>query len=174
MVGGEQAFATACHVLSSSDGVPQSLKARLDDLPSASLVMPLEVPHVLQNDEAGPMHFQNLVKQRPGGRVAHASLSARLREWLARKAGAKHVVRGDFVLGESDIAVCRWPSRKVLVVDLAELVIDLGREDALVAEALECEAEPPEASEEVDELHPRQDEADVVRGRRIGLPSTCV
>lgn len=54
--------------------------------------------------------------------------------------------------GWSDVASGRWPSRKVLVVDLAELVIDLGRKDALVAEALECEAKPPEASEEVENL----------------------
>ena len=71
------------------------------------------------------------------------------------------------------------PVGEVLTVDFLKLAIDLGRKDALVPKTLEREAEPTEASEEVDEPHRRDaSEGRVASGLRtfecIPPPHVCL
>ena len=82
------------------------------------------------------MHAQNahhIIEQVPLFRALESVLLACLGEWLARKAGAKQVVRWD--IGDVDLTdIPSGPESEVLSVDISENVVDFTGEHARVSQ----------------------------------------
>ena len=75
----------------------------------------------------------------------------------------------DPVLREPDVSLNRWALRKIPTVKRSELRIDFGREDALMPETLECDAEAAKAGEKVNEFHRRSADEDRDVCRKLGI-----
>ena|ERR1700674_2780714 len=135
--------------------VPEALKLSFCDRPCATTVMLLEVSDVLKEDISGLVLFQDgddVVEQRSPG-VELAVLESRLRKWLTREARAEDVVWRDFAVVSSNIAnEITDRTRKVSNIQLAQLVVHLGREHTLVAEGFEREVEAAKPREKINEL----------------------
>ena len=137
----DQAMSAAGHVLGATDVIAKFSETSFDNPPGPAMVVPLEVTDVFQDHVLGPtplQNLQNLVEERSPRLVAHPTLVAGLREWLAWKAGAENVVGRHFLIALSDVTVddpmC---VREVLQVELPEFLIELGDKHAFVAEAAE-------------------------------------
>ena len=145
-------------MLGSLDHVAKAFEFIPHNDPSIAMVVAGEVANVLQQDERWHSGFQNLknfMKQRSAGRILDPLLTPGLREWLARKARAKDVVRGDLPLHRRMSNVSENPSpgiRKVDLVQRPQFRIEFRSKDTLVAKCGQRGVEASETGEEVDEL----------------------
>jgi hypothetical protein len=115
----------------------------------------LKVSDVLKEHVGRLVLLQNcdyVVEQGPSC-VELAILESRLRKWLTRKTSAEDVMWRDLMAVSSnitnDIVRC---ARKVSTVQPTQLLIDFGREDALVPKSFEREVEAAQPREEIDEF----------------------
>ena len=148
----------------------------VDDFERAPFVVPQEVFHVFQHERGRLVMVQDggdveeevallLVLEAVLAAKAEFLRNARDAEWLAGKSGAENVVLRN--VGERDgvdVAV-RFLAEVGFVGDLRESVPITG-EDALAARLVECDAEPANAAEEIDEAEARDK---INRMNRIGF-----
>ena len=101
--------------------------------------MPLEVPNVLENHEWRPVLLENLhyfVKQSSARPVSTPVLVPRFGERLTGESSTQNVMLRDLLLEVPDVAVYDCVGlTEILLVQLPELVIDLGHEHTLVSKA---------------------------------------
>jgi hypothetical protein len=138
MMRRDKTVATTGYMLSPTDIVANPLKTRSYDLPRLPVVVPFEVPNVLQKNKQRTMLFQNcqnLMEECATRLIVPAFLRSRLREWLARESRAQNVVSWNFLPALPDVAVnLAVHLREVLQIQFAKLIVDLAREDTLMSE----------------------------------------
>ena len=102
-------------------------------LPSAPLVVPQKVGHVLDQKKPWLMPLQyayDVLEQIAPLWTVESKLLPCLGEWLAGKASAEDVVRRNLTISLADIAV--RAEAEVFLVKVGEIAIDLRRKDAAV------------------------------------------
>ncbi len=133
----------------------------VDDFKGLAAVVAFEVLDVLQDERGGAMEVEDVgdgEKEVALLYVVEAVLAAEAEffrdacdaEGLARKTGAKNIVRGDVGDGDGVNVAVRSLAEIGLVGLLAKFVV-VGREDALAARPLEGDAEAADAAKEVNE-----------------------